>query len=297
MEERVPMMIFPISKVREMGGDYRWIGAWLAKLVFSLKYDLEKAEIEVDIERYSLASFLSAIFYGVLFFFTGSAFGLIINKQLGPGVYSMMTIFGVFAFIGFFLYFMLYPKMRARQLASAIDSELVFAIRSMLIQLSSGVSLFETMKSISRSNYGAVSKEFSFVVGDISTGSRETESLEKLAFKTQSETLKKTIWQLITTIKGGGSMVSALAVQVDSLIANQMDSIKSYAAELNLWILMYLIVAAALPSLGVTFLVIISSLSGGGVGKEIIISIVILSIMVQMGMIMFVRTRTPRVVR
>ncbi|MFA5741988.1 MAG: type II secretion system F family protein [Candidatus Izemoplasmatales bacterium] len=297
METKIPMMLFSPEKINSFKSNYLWVGNLLSKLIFSLKYDLEKAEIGIDIERYSLAAFLSAIFYAVVFFFVGSAFGLILSKQFMPTVYSTMTIFGIFGFAGFFLYFMLYPKMRATQLASAIDSELVFAIRSMLIQLSSGVSLFETVKSISRANYGVVSNEFKYVVSDISSGQRETEALERLAFKTQSEVLRRTVWQLITTIKSGGSLVSSLGVQVDSLIASQMESIKNYAAELNLWILLYLIVAAALPSLGVAFLVVISSLSGGGVGKEIIISIVLLSVSVQIGMIMFVRTRTPKIVR
>lgn len=297
METKIPFMLFSPEKIRKFKSSHLWLGSLFSRIVFSLKYDLEKAEIELDTERYSLAAFLSALFYGAVFFFVGFAFGFTLSRQFEPMVYSTMTLFGIFSFAGFFLYFMFYPKIRAGQLAASIDSELVFAIRSMLIQLSSGVSLFETVKSVSRANYGAVSKEFNYVVADISSGQRETEALERLAFKTQSEVLRRTVWQLITTIKSGGSLVSSLGVQVDTLIASQMESIKNYAAELNLWILIYLIVAAALPSLGVAFLVVISSLSGGGVGKEIIISIVFLSVFVQIGMIMFVRTRAPKIVR
>jgi flagellar protein FlaJ len=178
-----------------------------------------------------------------------------------------------------------------------VDQDLLFALRTMLIQLSSGISLFETIKAISKANYGQVSTEFGLVIKDINTGMSETDALEKLAFRTKSEVLKRTTWQLITTLRSGGSIVTALNSQVDALVSQQMDLIKSYAAELNLWTLIYLIVAAAMPSLGITFLVIASSIGGSGIGPEAVLLIVILSIFVQLSMVFLIRTKVPKVVK
>jgi len=225
------------------------------------------------------------------------AFGTIISKQLGLFTIALMLICSLSSFLAMLVFHLFYPKIAAYQLASMVDQELLFAMRTMLIQLSSGISLFEAMRLISKSNYGQVSTEFNLVVKDINSGTSETEALEKLAFRTKSEVLKKTAWQLITTMRSGGSIVSALNSQVEALVAQQVDAIKAYSAELNLWTLVYLIIAAAMPSLGITFLVIASSIGGSGVGPEAIVLILTLSISVQIAMIILVRSKVPKVVK
>jgi len=291
------MMLFPIERAKGFGNNYIFLGRILSKIVFSLKYDLKRAEMEIDAERYSLAALISAVIYGFVSIFIGLLFGVVITSEFGLFTISLMILFGVMGFI-FSLIFHLYtPKIETRQLAMYIDQQLLFALRSMLIQLSSGMSLFETMNSISRGSYGQVSTEFGIVIKDINSGLSESEALERLAFRTDSEFLKKTVWQILTSVKSGGSIVAAVTVQIESLINHQLEAIKNYSAELNLWILIYLIIAAAVPSLGVTFLTIISSIGGSGVTREIVIAVVFLSILIQLAMITFLRTRVPKVIK
>jgi len=291
------MMLFPIDKAQNFSDKYLFLGKFLSKLVFSLKYDLQKAEIGLDAERYCLASLVSATIYGFLFMFVGLAFGTIISKGITPFTLTLVFVFGFGSFISMLIFHLIYPKLAAVQIAGLVDQELLFALRTMLIQLSSGISLFESMKGISKSTYGQVSTEFAMVVRDVNSGMSETEALEKLAFKTKSEVLKKTIWQVITTMRSGGSIVNALSSQVDALVAQQVDAIKAYAAELTLWTLVYLIIAAALPSLGITFLVIASSIGGSGIGPEAVTLIVMLSLTVQVAMILLIRSKVPKVVK
>jgi flagellar protein FlaJ len=291
------LMLYPLENEKSFGNRFLFIGRFLSKLIFSLKYDLQKAEIYIDVERYCLASLLSASIYGLMFLFVGMAFGTILTKSLGATTITFMFIAGLSAFLGMLVFHLLYPKMAARQLASMVDQELLFALRTMLIQLSSGISLFEAMKSVSKGNYGQVTVEFNLVVRDVNAGMSETEALEKLAFRTKSDILKKTVWQVITTMRSGGSVVTALNSQVDALVAQQMDSIRAYAAELNLWTLVYLIIAAAMPSLGITFLVIASSIGGSGIGTEAVALIVLLSLSIQIAMIFLVRSKVPKVVK
>jgi len=297
-QQKTPlMMLYSLEKAKRFSEKYLFIGRFLSKIMFSLKYDLQKAELNIDEERYCLASTVSALMYGLMFLFVGMAFGVIINRGFGAGTIAVMFITGIGAFAAMLIFHLIYPKLAAFQLASMVDQELLFAMRTILIQLSSGISLFDTMKSISKSNYGQVSKEFSLVVRDVNSGVSETEALEKLAFRTKSEVLKKTAWQLTTTLKSGGSVTSALNSQVEELISKQMNSIREYSAELNLWTLVYLIVAAAMPSLGITFLVIASSVGGSGIGPEAVILIIVLSVSVQCAMIFLVRSKVPKVVK
>lgn len=291
------MMLFPLETARRLSGPILKIGTFLSKLIFSIKYDLQKAEIDVPPEVYCTASFLSAIVYAFMFLFVGMAFGIIITKGIGIETIGIMIIFSIMAFFSSLAFHLFYPKIASMQLAGMVEQDLLFALRTMLLQLSSGVSLFETIKSISRSNYGQVSSEFEMVIKDINSGVSESVALEKLAFRTRSEILKKTIWQLVTTMKSGGSVTTAINAQVDSLVEQQKESIKRYSAELNLWTLVYLIIAAAMPSLGVTFLVIASSIGGSGIGKEAVILIAFLAFAVQIAMILLVRSKVPRVIK
>ena len=298
MEKQNPLlMLYSIESAKRFSDKYLFIGRFLSKIIFSLKYDLQKAEINVDVERYCLAALISAMIYGVMFLFVGMAFGTIITKELGLTTIALMLVAGLGAFVSMLFLHLFYPKLASFQLASMVDQDLLFALRTMLIQLSSGISLFEAMKNISRSNYGQVSAEFAMVIKDINSGASETAALEKLAFRTKSEVLKKTSWQIITTMKSGGSIVNALNSQVETLVTQQMDAIKSYAAELNLWTLIYLMIAAAMPSLGITFLVIASSVGGSGIGPEAVILIVVLSLAVQVAMIFMIRSKVPKVVK
>lgn len=297
-KEKTPiMMLFPIEKAKQFSEKYLFFGRFLSKIMFSLKYDLQKAEMDIDVERYCLASLVSALLYAIMFLFVGLAFGAIISKQVGVFTIALMLVASIGSFVSMLIFHLIYPKIAAFQLATMVDQELLFAIRTMLIQLSSGISLFEAMKMISKSNYGQVSSEFTFVVKDVNSGMSETQALEKLAFRTKSEVLKKTIWQIITTMRSGGSIVNALESQVEALVAQQIDAIKAYSAELNLWTLVYLIVAAAMPSLGITFLVIASSVGGSGIGPEAVILIVVLSLSIQLAMILLVRSKVPKVVK
>lgn len=298
MKEKTPvMLLFPLDKARLFSNKFLAIGRVLSKIVFSLEYDLEKAEISIDSERYALASFISAIIYGIIFSFIGLAFGVIITRGINPTTILLVFGAGIFGFFGALAFHLVYPKIQANQIATQVDQELIFALRTILIQVSSGISLFEAIRSISKSNYGQISKEFKDVIRDVNSGMSEQAALEKLAFKTNSDILKKTIWQIITTMKSGGSIVTALNSQINELVLNQIETIKNYSAELNLWTLVYLIIAAAMPSLGVTFLVIASSIGGSGIGVEAVILIALLAFCVQAALIMLVKAQVPKVIK
>ena len=177
------LLLYPLEKAERFSNRFLFIGRFLSKLIFSLRYDLKKAELSIDPEKYCLASFISALIYGFLFFFIGAAFGVIITKGFGLETILIMITLGIIVFVSTLIFHLFYPKIHSYQIAAMVDQELLFALRTLLIQLSSGISLFEAIKSISRSNYGQVSAEFENVVKDINSGASETAALEKLALE------------------------------------------------------------------------------------------------------------------
>ena len=107
--------------------------------------------------------------------------------------------------------------------------------------------------------------------------------------------MKKFSWQLINSLNSGAPIAGALKTVLETAINTQKRSIKNYAAELNLWILFYLLLAAALPTLGIIVLVIFSSIGGNSVGISHLMGLVGISIVTQIVLIGFVRSRIPRV--
>ncbi|MBN1940657.1 MAG: type II secretion system F family protein [Candidatus Diapherotrites archaeon] len=288
-------MLYSIDRANNVNRKFVWIGERLAKVFYNLEYDLAKAGLEISSEKYLTAAFFSALVYGIAIFFF--LYGLFFLRDAEITAQNSVLAFAIgFAFfIVFFLIQKIYPGIMAKKYAAGIDQSLIYALKSMLVQVSSGLNLFETMVNISRANYGTVSKEFEDVVQDISSGESEPRALEKLALKTKSEYLKRTSWQIITALRSGASLEGALKSVIQTLTAQQLRAIKNYAAELNMWILVYLLFAAAIPTLGITFLVILSAMSGASIGQEHIILMAVGAFVMQIVLIGFVKTRIPKV--
>ena len=238
---RVRFMLFSIERANNVNRHFVWIGEKLSSIFFKVKYNLTTAGIEISAEKYLTAAFFSAAVYGLLFF--GLFYFLLFARDAAITAESsiLSALIGSAFFCVFFFLHMIYPGIMAKGYASGIDKSLLFALKSMLIQVSSGVSLFDAMVNVSRADYGVVSKEFEDLTKEISAGESEAKALEKMALSTKSDYLKKTTWQMLTAIRSGASLQGALSSIVQTLTSNQARAIKDYAAELNLWILVYLL--------------------------------------------------------
>lgn len=292
---KIKFLLFSEQQANRINRKLIFIGERLNKIFFNVKYDLAKADIDLNAEKFLTAAFLSALIYGLIFFSATFALFFIKDGQITAINTIIAALIGTAFLAMFFFLHIFYPKLLGKKHATEIDQSLLFALKSMLIQVSSGVSLFNSMVNVSKSNYGTVSGEFENVVKEITAGESEAKALEKLALKTKSNYLKKTSWQLLTSLRSGSSLQGALLSVVDMMTNQQRIAIKNYAQELNFWILMYLLFAAALPTLGITFLVILSTMGGAPVGPEQIALIAAFAVIIQIILIGLVQTRIPKV--
>jgi pilus assembly protein TadC len=261
----------------------------------TLKYELDSAEIDVDADHYITASFFSALVYAFLFFCL--FFALLFAKTKGFLAINLGYSFiaGLSGFMVFMILHLFYPKLMAQKIAQETEVGLIFVLRNILIMVSSGISLYGALSNVAKSKQGKISEELSEVVKDVNAGISEIKALEKMAVKTKSELLKKFSWQLINSLNSGAPIGGALKTVLETATNTQRRSIKNYAAELNLWILFYLLMAAALPTLGIIVLVIFSSIGGNSVGISHLLGLVGVSIVTQIALIGFVKSRIPRV--
>jgi flagellar protein FlaJ len=279
------------------------ISYFIGDLIPGMKYDLEESGMEVGdyMSAAIINTFLLSGLISVLVFFLAAYKGLIEPAKLLSDFAAFLTfakitliptIIVFVALLGFFLY---YPKLLLRKSAETLDKDLVFALKDLLLQIDSGVSLFDGLLNISRADYGTVSDEFRTVVQEINTGLPEDKALEKLATRTESEFLKKSLWQLITSLRAGSGAQKALESVLIVLEKNQRDQIRSYTQELNLWSMMYMIFAVAVPGLGTTILIIMSTFAGMEINESVFAVIIGTCIVVETVIIGFIKVRRPAV--
>jgi len=290
---KVPLMIIPPSLLIGMAKRLRGIGSISLKFFPGIKYDIKAMELNIDATDYSTISFINALAVSAVFsllVFVMSYF------SAGRDFYTTLVIslaveLGIFMV---FLYVLLrYPSVHAGKLAEQIEKTLVFALKDMLLQVSSGMGIFNAIVSISKSNYGEVSKEFERLAKKINGGVPTERALEELSIETKSDYLKRATWQLTNTIKAGADLKESLKVIIAELTNSQKTKISDYAKELNLWSLLYMLFAVAIPTIGIVMLVILGSFAGFQITTATFVVFLLIDIIVQFAIIGFIKSRRP----
>ncbi|MDO8339211.1 MAG: type II secretion system F family protein [Candidatus Burarchaeum sp.] len=290
---RIPLMLFSIESAARIGNRLQGLGKYVVALHPGIKYDLRALGLSIEPQAFGAAAFLSALVWGALFGFLG--YGLLYLREFdGP-----LAAYGVLVGLAFFLLALtlhiFYPGILAKNIASSVDRDLVFALQDLMIQVSSGISLYDAMTNIAHSNYGYVSNEFEITVKRISSGMSESDALEEMVFRTQSDAFRKLLWQLITTLQSGASIKPALASVIETLLNEQHRAIRNYAASLNFLILLYMLFAVVAPSIGITLLTILAGFSGIGVTESTLLMLVGAAFVGQAMLIGFMKRSRPRV--
>lgn len=295
---RILFFLIPEKIAKMLTHPFTGLGRKFAFLFPGLKYDLRLIDSPFDEGQYLLASLMNAFFWALLVFILVYALMAsrgMINAHTIDQLRANKAVFlpPLITFIIFFLFFVRYPRVLAGKLVEAVDKDLIYALNDLLLEIASGVSLYNALLNTSRSGYGRVSQELEIVVREISTGVPQDVALERMAMRTESSFLRKAIWQLVTALKSGASLKGAISSVISNLRQYQSSEVKSYTQELNLWVLLFVIVSVAIPSLGVTFLVILSTFGGVELGANLILTLLFGCFLAEFVLIEFIRVRRP----
>ncbi len=281
------LFIIPWSLSKRIARVFLGLGNALAA-PFGMGYYLRALESDVEEGEYFIISAMNAFLWSLLILF--------LVKLKDPYIQFNMAMYPSLAtFFLFIILFTIYPRILVRKYVEKLERDLVYALKDMLIQITSGVSLFEALKNISVSEHGYVSQEFREVVQDINAGEAQDVALEKLATKTESEFMKKAIWQIVIALRSGSSLQGTVKDLVDNMRQYEKSNVKSYTQEMNLWVLLYLIVAIAIPSLGATLITILSSFSSTSVREPAFILVLVGCFLAEYAIIKYVKIRRPLV--
>ena len=213
-----------------------------------------------------------------------------------PVVFIGSAVLGLPVF--FFLclqYFLMQPRMLSRRRARKIDQELVFAGRHLLIELRSGVMLFDAMLGITR-DYGEVSREFNKIVEKVTLGVPMAAALHDVAEHCPSNYGRRVILQMANSLSSGSDVADSLEGVLEQVSQEQIIQLKAYGQKLNPLVMFYMIFGVIMPSLGVAFLIILLSFVGTSLsqyGSGMLVAIFCLVTIVQFMFLSVVENSRP----
>jgi flagellar protein FlaJ len=272
---------------------YKSVGKTFLPFFPGLELSLKHAEIKQSPELYlgkalTVAAFLSSSALAILLIIS-------IIASLSQKFYPFIAIIPLAVFAMSFGYRFLYPKLIIGKRVADIEKNLLFSLRHLLIEIRSGISLYESMVSISNSNYGALSAEFRKVTKRMSVGVSDIKALEEVMLKNPSINFRRALWQVSNSIEAGYNLADTLEELVREFGAEQRTAIKMYGSQLNSLALVYMIFAIIMPSIGVCFMIILSFFSGFPISSGLLLLFMLVIIVFQFMFIGIVKSKRPKV--
>jgi flagellar protein FlaJ len=256
MRQRIiPFAPMPLETLKALSSPFVRYSDIFIKMFPKFGLSLQQAEIEADEREYAAIIIFLTLFY---FLFFTLLFTILLSKFTEQYLLLGPTIGLVMGFL-MFVQVVVYPKMLVRKKVRSIERNLVFALRTILIQIKSGVSLFDSMRMIVRGNYEALSNEFRKTVDAINTGTPEEVALAEMAERNPSPFMRKVVWQIVNGMKAGANVTSVLSETVASMMREQKIAITRFSSALRVLSLMYMMIGVIVPALGLTFLIVLGS--------------------------------------
>lgn len=288
--KRIPLVPVPLKKAIQIAKKMRWASQSLARLAPGLKRDLYQSEIDIHPIEYVGIALFTSIFYSIVMGSVVMLSSIIFMNTFDP----IGILVGVLFFFISFYFIIFYPKIILKKRVRLLEKNLLFALRHMLIEVKSGIPLFDSMVGVS-TGYEELSEEFMKIVKNIHAGKSQVDSLNEASERNPSLYFRRALWQIVNAIKAGSDIANTLEVITSDLSDKQINEVKSYGQELNPWTMMYMIVAVIAPSLGVTFLIILSSFSGIMI-PDMIFPVILLGLFLfQVFFIGFIKSKRPAI--
>jgi archaeal flagellar protein FlaJ len=205
----------------------------------------------------------------------------------------LLMAFPVMLFILFFYFFNIIT-VKIHKLEREINKEIIFAGRFLIIELESGVPLYNAMQNIGKS-YKVVGAYFREIIDKVNIGTPFLEAINEAVELVPSDSLRKILWQMANSLQTGSDVTRPLKNVMDTLIREQQIDVAEYGRKLNPLAMFYMLIAIIIPSLGITLITIISIFVGLRLNLTILLSIVGLLGFVQFMFITIISSSRPPV--
>ncbi len=256
MRQMIPFSPFPLHVARAISRPFMGFGNFVSKSFPFLEIELMQSGLKLDSKEYGAVMFVVSVFW---FFAGGLTAGLFAYRLMPENILPISLGAGALLFFMVFLQLSMYPKLMVRKKVRDVERNLIFALRTIFVQIKSGVSLFDSLRMIAKGEYGGVSKEFSGAIDEINAGIAEEDSLQKLAISTPSLFFRRVIWQLVNALRAGADIGDVLKSMILTMTKQETIEIRKYGSALRMLSLIYMMLGVIVPALGLTLLIILGS--------------------------------------
>ncbi len=287
----IPFSLLPPPALVKLSSLLANAGNLVSVLFPFLKDSLRQSESEFTSKQYAAIALTAGIFNGLVL---GLFFLFLATITGNPSLYLPAVLLSVVIGAGSFATIIYYPQVIATRRMRRLETQLIPAMRQLLIEIKSGVPLFNAMASISV-DYDEVSNEFKKIVQRVNSGTPELDAIADATSENPSYQFRRVLWQLSNALKVGSDVSKVMEQQIDELTKDRIDQIKKYGQELSPWTMIYMMTAVILPSLGVTMLIVLVGFLSVTVPKLALAGIVFGLLLFQLFFMNFVASRRPAV--
>jgi flagellar protein FlaJ len=286
----VPLTLVPPPLLKSLAPRFKGLARTLTPFFPELDLELKQAGMKFSSEEYASYVLLAVVFNALIF---TSLFYFIFGLLLQPPNHKLWVVSS--AGITLFTLFLqtIYPRYMIQRRAKEIERTLLFSLRNLQVRLKSGIPLYKAMKGVGAQDFGLVSEEFKKTVNEIEGGIPQIEAIERMAFRNPSPHFQRVAWQIANGLKAGASIEKSIDSITKNLAKEQLIKIKNYGAKLNPLAMMYMMITVVIPSLGITFLLILSSFFGLGIGENIFYLIAFFLAVFQFMFMGIIKTNRP----
>lgn len=254
---KIPFCLIPVPLLEKNYRFFIGAGSFLENTFFPhLNLKLQQAKMKIDAKKYLSMCFINDIVIALISFFLTYQFAVNFGKTSQISIFAGLFISGILFFFAILQQIGM-PEIYIKKRIDNIDQNILPALQNILIQLRSGIPLFDVLVNVASSDYGEVSREFTSVVRKINGGIPQVDALERIALENPSTVFRSTIWQMVNGMKTGTNLGDILREIMEALSEEQLLQVEEYGATLSPLTMFYMMMAVIIPAIGVNFLIVI----------------------------------------
>ena len=227
----------------------RFISSKMPLLPVKLKQAGMKEQTEEFIKKTLIVSLYMTL--GLLFIF------FMLFDKLEKPLWWLILMYPVLHFL-IFSYMIKLPDIKILKLDRGISKEIVYAGRFLVIELESGVPLYDSFKNIKK-NYPRAGAPFQEIVNKVDMGTPMEDAINETIAHCPSPHVRKILWQIQNAMRTGSDASHSLNAVMEQIVKEQIILVKAYGKKLNPLAMFYMMIAVIIPTLGITMLVVLSS--------------------------------------
>ncbi len=257
MIKNVPFSILPIRILKKNSRFFIGLAKSFEKNIPSVAIGLKQGR-----EDYEASEYIAMCIYASIIFFSFILVLLLFVLGLSKTGSFVLVSFAVSLILLIFVFAQQinYPNLVKSRRIKSLDGNLLYALRNILVQVSAGVPLFNVLMIIANGNYGEISREFSVAVKEISAGKPQADAIKDLTANNPSIYFRRAMWQLANGMKSGSDVSKVLDEIIKTTSEEQLVQITTYGSQLNPIAMFYMLLTVIIPTLSMTFLIILSAL-------------------------------------